>query len=165
MRLSLIVAHTENRVIGLRGGLPWHLPADLRFFRDKTTGHAVIMGRRTFEEVGKPLPNRRNIVVTRREGFDAEGVEVAHSLDEAIGRARSDPSETEAFIIGGGEIYRQAIPLVDRMYITLVRARPEGDTTFPKWNENDFELVSQTHLSPDERNEHAMDFLVYDRRA
>lgn len=125
MTLSIIVAASRNGVIGAGGKLPWHLPADLKRFKQLTLGHPVIMGRKTFESLGKPLPGRTNIVVTRQEGFQACGAGVAHSLEQAL---RLCKNEEEVFVIGGAQIYRQALPLADRIYLTRIDRDFEGDT-------------------------------------
>jgi dihydrofolate reductase len=158
--VSIIVAMSVNRVIGRAGHMPWRLPADLRRFKALTTGHAVIMGRRTFDSVGRPLPDRRNIVITRDRDYWPEGVIVAHDLDEALSRAGDDE---EAFIAGGGEIYRLAMPRADRMYVTIVHATIEGDTYFPEFDESEWELVSDERCEPDERHAHPYSFRVYER--
>jgi dihydrofolate reductase len=150
----------ENRVIGVNNTLPWRLPADLRHFRRVTTGHHVIMGRRNYESIGKPLPDRTNIVITRNHSFHAPGCLVKHSLEDALAYAQNDP---EVFVIGGAEIYRQALDRVDRLYLTLVHAKVQGDTYFPPIDEKHWQEISRERHEPDERNPHACTFLVYDR--
>jgi dihydrofolate reductase len=139
--LALIAAIGSNNVIGVRGTIPWRIPEDLRFFKEKTTGHAIIMGRKTWDSIGRPLPNRLNIVVTRhslmspdkvRIGASAFGIRVANSLELALAHARE--VDEEPFIIGGAEIYRLALPLVTRMFITRVKYEGEGDVIFPFWD-------------------------------
>lgn len=125
MRISLIVAASRNGVIGTGGKLPWHLPADLKRFKELTMGHPILMGRKTFQSIGKPLPGRTNIVITRQPGFQACGAVVAHSLEEAL---RLCEKEAEAFVIGGAEIYKQALPLADRIYLTRINQDFDGDT-------------------------------------
>ncbi|MBT0652723.1 dihydrofolate reductase [Geomobilimonas luticola] len=129
MIVSLIAAMAENRVIGSKGGIPWHLPADLAHFRELTTGHPVIMGRTTFASIGRPLPGRRNLVLSRTAGFRAEGVEVFASLEDALAACTG---ADEVFIGGGGEVYREALPRADRIYLTVVHRYYEGDTFFPE---------------------------------
>lgn len=129
MTVTIIAAMAVNRVIGKEGGLPWHLPDDLARFRAITLGHPVIMGRKTFESIGRPLPGRLTIILTRRQGYAPEGVAVARSLDEALALAGS---ADEVFICGGGELYREALPLADRIHLTVVHRPFEGDTTFPE---------------------------------
>ena len=162
MAVSLIVAVSENRVIGRAGGLPWRLSADLKHFKKTTMGHHLIIGRRTWDEVGKPLPGRTMVVVTRSRRFAPDGVRVAHSLEEALDIARNDD---EPFIGGGALIYRMALEnnIVDRLYITRVHAEIEGDTFFPNLDLDDWDLVSEEHHEADERNEHSYSFLVYER--
>lgn len=137
MIVSQIVAMSENRVIGKNGALPWRIPADLKFFKEKTTGHAIVMGRRTFESIGRALPNRLNIVVTRSVDFSAPGIVVAPSIEAALKIAveRSTEWGDEVFVIGGGEIYKQSLACADRIYLTKVRATIEGDTYFPEFDE------------------------------
>jgi len=127
--ISIIAAIASNGVIGRNGGLPWHLPADLRRFREITAGHAVIMGRKTFESIGRPLPDRVNIVVSRQAGYGAAGIVVAGSLQAALALATG---EDEVFICGGGEIYQQALPLADRIYLTVLDQPFDGAVFFPE---------------------------------
>ena len=163
MAVSLIVAVSENGVIGRDGGLPWRLSADLKHFKRTTMGHHLIIGRRTWDEVGKPLPGRTMVVVTRSRRFAPEGVHVAHSLEEALDIARDDD---EPFIGGGAHIYRIALArtLVDRIYLTRIHADVEGDTFFPDFDIDRWELVSEEHHQEDERNEFPFSFLIYERR-
>jgi dihydrofolate reductase len=145
--ISLIAAFAKNGVIGKGNQMPWHVPGDLKRFRELTRGHPVIMGRKTFESIGKPLPQRRNIVVTRNQGFSAPGTETASSLQEAISRAQGPGSE-EIFIIGGAEIYRLALEsgLADRLYLTQIEREYEGDAFFPKWEPAHFrETAREDH--------------------
>jgi len=145
MKISIIVAQTENRVIGKDNDIPWYLPADLKYFKKVTTGHHIIMGRKCYESIGRPLPNRANVILTRRMDFHAEGCIVTHSLEEALDIARRN-EETEAFIIGGGEIYNLAMPLVDQIYLTQVHTELEGDIYFPALDTNIWQLAwAETH--------------------
>ncbi len=146
MQISIIAAMAENGVIGRDGQLPWHLKADLQRFKRLTMGHTIIMGRKTWESIGRPLPGRRMVVVTRQNGYQAEGVQVAASLDDALALARLAGDE-EAFIIGGAEIYRLALPLADRLYLTRVLAPVEGDTTFPEFDASHWRLVESEPAS------------------
>ena len=130
MRISLIVAMARNRVIGQRGTIPWKIPGEQRMFRRVTLGHALIMGRRTHEDIGRPLPGRLNIVVSRRPGYRADGCLTAGSLAEAL--ALCPAGETEAFIIGGGQLFAQGLALADRVYLTEIPVAVEGDTFFPE---------------------------------
>ena len=138
--INIIVAMSKNRVIGDSNTLIWHLPEDLKRFRQLTTGNTIVMGRKTYESIGKPLPNRRSIIITRDPDYSVEGCEVVNSLEEALLLSNSD-----CFIIGGGEIYRQAIDIADRIYLTLINKEFEGDTSFPEikdWVEISYEYFS-----------------------
>ena len=159
--LSAVVAAAENNAIGKDNQLLWHLPNDLRFFKRTTTGHTVVMGRKTYESVGKPLPNRRNIIITRQAGYKVAGTEVVHSLSEALERCAD---EEEVFIVGGAEIYRQALPLLDRIYLTRVHAQPEGDSFFPELDDEAWKLVAEERHSADERHAYSYAFRIYERR-
>lgn len=161
MRVSLIVAMSENRVIGRDGQLPWHLSADLRRFKRLTMGHHIIMGRRTFESIGRLLPGRITVVVTHQPDYDAGEALIAHSIDEALRLAANDD---EAFVIGGGQVYGQALPTVDRIYLTRVHAEIHGDAVFPEWQFDAWQVVEQSRHSADEQNEYEHSFLVYDRQ-
>jgi dihydrofolate reductase len=158
--ISLIVAVARNGVIGRKGDLPWHLPKDLRRFKALTMGHHLVVGRKTWQEVGRPLPGRVMVVVTRDPGYRPDGVIVVHSLEEALQVAQGDD---EVFIAGGGEIYRQALPLVDRMYVTRIHAEVAGDTTFPEVDLTAWRLVERADLEADEKHEYPFTFEVYDR--
>jgi dihydrofolate reductase len=160
-RVTLILARARNGVIGARGGLPWHLPEDLAFFKRTTMGHPIVMGRRTWESIGRPLPGRRSVVVTRDRGFAAPGAEVAHSLDQAIERcAGSD----EVFVIGGAQLYADALPRAGRLLLTEIDADFDGDTFLPApepvaWSES-----SRKHHPPTDSRSYAFDFVDYRRR-
>ncbi len=160
MRTALIVAASENNVIGNKGKIPWNLPADLKYFRKLTEGHLVIMGRKTYESIGHPLPRRRNIVISRQEGFKAEGCEVVKSLEEALKIAEG---EGEVFVIGGGEIYKQALPLADRVYLTRVHAQIEGEAFFPEVSKGWVEMSREPHEA-DAEHAHSFTFFTYERR-
>lgn len=151
---------SENRVIGFNNKLPWHLPADLKHFRRLTSGHPVIMGRKNYESIGKPLADRVNIVVTRKLDFLAPGCLVTHSLDEAMTSVGND---RDIFIIGGAEIYREAFDRANRIYLTLIHARIEGDTYFPEFDEPPWREVSREHHESDENNPYAFSFITYVR--
>lgn len=133
--ITLIAALAENRVIGKDNDLIWHLSADLKRFKALTTGHHIIMGRKTFESIGKPLPNRTTVIITRNTDYQVEGCITAHSLEAALDQAKGDD---QAFIIGGAEIYKQALCLVDRMELTRVEAEFDGDAFFPEFNEENW---------------------------
>jgi dihydrofolate reductase len=162
MKITLIAAMAENRVIGRDNALPWHLPADLARFKQRTEGHVVIMGRRTFESVGRPLPNRRSIVITRKRNFHPPGAEIARSLAEALERAR-ESKQDEVFILGGAEIYALALPDVDRLELTIVHADVSGDTFFPECDLSEWTLIDQQRHEADDRHAHAFSFLTYER--
>lgn len=151
----------QNRVIGRAGGVPWRLPADMRFFKRLTTGHTVIMGRKTFESLDRPLEGRRNVVVTRDRSYHApEGVTVARGFDEALTLA---DGEEEVFVAGGEAIYRLALPRADRIYLTVVHAHVEGDTLFPDFDLSEWKLVREERHEPDERHDFAFSFRFYER--
>jgi dihydrofolate reductase len=164
MRISIIVALDEGRVIGSEGGMPWHLPADLKFFKATTMGKPIIMGRTTWESIGKPLPGRTNIVVSRDPGYQATGCRLANSLDDALALAAEESAE-EAMIIGGGKIYEQVIDRTDRLYLTQISAHLVGDTKFPVIDTNDWEEVSCREHPADGDNPFDLTFLVLDRKA
>ena len=157
--ISLIVAMDKNRVIGNGGKIPWHLPADFAYFKATTLGHPVIMGRATFESIGRPLPGRKNIVLTRGE-FTHDGVDVAHSLDEAQSLADGD---SEIFVIGGAKVYAEALPIADKLYITFVEGDFIGDTFFPEVDWLLWREVKSENREADEKNPHAMRFAVFER--
>ena len=158
--ISLVAAMAENRVIGRGGGLPWRLPDDMRHFKRLTVDHTVIMGRKTFEEIKRPLDNRRNVVISRKPDFRPHGVTVVPSLKEAVALGAT---EEEVFVIGGGEIYRLALPMADRIYLTLVHANVEGDTTFPPFEDADWALVNEEAHPADDRHLYAFSIRTYHR--
>ena len=158
----MIVAVAENGVIGADGGLPWRLADDLRRFRALTTGHCIIMGRRTYDSIGRPLPDRTSIVLTRDPSWTADGVHVASSLDDALAIAASLDDE-EAFVIGGAEIYRIAMPIANRLHVTLVHATVDGDTLLPTIDPAAWRVVHDEKVAADERNEHAVTYRVLER--
>ena len=160
MKISVIAAMSQNRVIGRNGALPWHLPADLARFKSITTGHTVIMGRKTFESVGQPLPNRRTIVITRNNDYQGAGVVIAHSLDEALDHA---VREDEIFILGGEAVYRIALPRADRLYLTIVHTTIHGDTHFPSFDPDQWKLVEDDRQEADDRHAYAFSFRRYER--
>lgn len=162
MRITLIAAVADNDVIGRGGDIPWRLPEDWRRFKQTTMGHHLIMGRRTWESIGRPLPGRRTVVVSRGEPDLPAGVDLAHSFEEALDLAR-ETGEDELFVAGGAEIYRQALPEADRLLLTRVHASPDGDTQFPDWERDEWELVSEEHHEADERHPIAFTFETYER--
>ena len=165
MNIALIAAMDEGRVIGSRGKIPWHLPADMKHFKELTTGRPVIMGRKTFEAIGKPLPGRANIVLTRDARYGAPGCRVVTSLHDAL-RAAADGAMGEVgdvFVIGGEEIYRLALPHADIIYLTKVHGSFKGDAHFPDFNENEWQLVRTEPHAKDDTNPLDYDFLTYER--
>jgi dihydrofolate reductase len=157
MRLSIVAAVSENGVIGHKGKLPWRLPDELQYLKSLTTGHCIILGRKTFESVGRPLPNRTSIVLTRRDDFAPDGVVVVHDLEAAIQEAKRR-DETETFVFGGAAVYAMALPRVDRLYLTRVHADVEGDVHFPRFDVKDWMLVEERHHPADDR--HAYSFCL-----
>ncbi|MHB8741518.1 MAG: dihydrofolate reductase [Sulfuricaulis sp.] len=159
--ISLIAAMAENRVIGANNALPWRLPADLKRFRKLTSGHHIIMGRRNYESIGKPLPNRTNIIVTRNANYLAPGCIMRNSIEEALTAVQND---SEVFIIGGAEIYRQTIDRADRLYLTLIHATIPGDTYFPEYDQHQWREIDREDHVADEINPHAYSYLTYVRK-
>ncbi len=160
LRISLIVAMARNRVIGSNNQMPWHLPADFAYFKKTTVGHPIIMGRKTFESIGKVLPGRRNIVVSRNRALHVNGADVIHSLDEAI---RSCEGNEEIFVIGGASIYAEALPRADRLYVTEVDVAPNGETMFPVIDKCSWVETARQRVEPDAKNAYAMEFVVLER--
>lgn len=160
MIVSLVAAMAENRVIGRNGGLPWRLPKDLQHFRRITIDHTVVMGRKTFDELKRPLANRRNVVITRNVDFRPAGVTVVPSLEEALALGAT---EAEVFVIGGGEIYQLALPRADRIYLTVVHASVEGDTYFPAFDRAAWALDSEERHEADDQHSSPYTFRVYHR--
>jgi dihydrofolate reductase len=159
--ISMIVAADENNVIGKDNQLIWHLPDDLKFFKRMTSGHAIIMGRNTFESVGKPLPNRTNIIITRDENYTAEGCLVVHSLEEALTKAHE--VDTDPFIVGGEQIYRLALPIANTVYLTRVHHEFDGDRQFPELGTEWIETESEPH-QVDEKHAYAFTIKTYEKR-
>jgi dihydrofolate reductase len=167
MMLSLIVAAAENGVIGRGGVMPWTMPSDLKYLRRKTLGKPVIMGRKTFAAIGKPLPKRHNIVISRDRALVLDGCEVVASLADAITRAENAARAAgvdEVMVLGGGEIYAQALPLAGRVYLTRIHAHLDGDATFPALDAAQWSVVEQGPLPRDPKDEFAAETLVYERR-
>lgn len=167
MFLSLIVAVAENGVIGKDGGLPWRLSSDLKTFRRLTMGKPIVMGRRTFQSIGKPLDGRDNIVVTRDPHFEVQGVSAVATIDEALTLARilaTTRGADEVMVIGGADIYEMLLPLADRIYLTRVHAAPEGDRHFPPLDSSDWTEVSREALPKGNRDQHAATLIVLERK-
>jgi dihydrofolate reductase len=157
MLISLIAAMAKNRVIGRQGEIPWKIPGEQKIFKKITSGHAVIMGRKTYESIGRPLPGRTNIIVTRQKGYRAEGSIVVHNLADALNHCPQD--EDEAFICGGGQLYREAFPLADRIYLTLIPREIRGDTYFPEISAADFRVKESRAIEGVE----PYNFYIYER--
>ena len=161
MSLSIVVAMDENRLIGKDNKLPWHLPADLAYFKKITTGKSIVMGRKTYDSIGRPLPNRRNIVISRNSKTLITGCEVLTSIDEVLSTTKD---EDEVMIIGGASLCEQLLPQVSRLYITKIEGEFDGDVYFPEYDESDWHQVScESHL-PDDSNQYAYHFLVLERQ-
>ena len=160
-KISIIVAISANNAIGKDNQLLWHLPADLKHFKEITSGHPIIMGRKTYDSIGRPLPNRRNIVITRNKELGIAGVEVVSSIAEAISLCAN---ENEVFIIGGAEIYKHALPLTDCIYLTVVHQQYEADAFFPELNENEWTTIHQEYHEADEKNSVAYTFSTLERK-
>ncbi|SMN16029.1 Dihydrofolate reductase [uncultured Candidatus Thioglobus sp.] len=161
MRLSIIVAMDDNQLIGKDNALPWHLPADLGYFKKTTTGKTVLMGRKTYESIGFPLPNRRNVIVSRNADFTAKGCEVVSSITAALELAKHDD---EVMIMGGASFYEQMLPSVDRLYITQIEGSYEGDAHFPTFDRSDFSESFRESHQPDDKNPHTYHFTILDRK-
>lgn len=167
MKLSMIVAAAQNRVIGRDNALPWYLPNDLKYFKQTTLGKPIIMVRKTYESIGKPLPGRTNIVITRQRDYQPEGVKVVHSVAEARDLAESVcliDGQSEAMIMGGAEIYALALPDADRLYLTEVHADVEGDAYFPEYDKTAWQEVSRDNFEAEGPNPYNYSFVVYDRK-
>jgi len=167
MQLAIVVAQSKNRVIGVNNDLPWRLPKDLAHFKAVTLGKPIIMGRKTFESIGRPLPGRTNIVITRNKQYAPEGVELVASLVEAVSLAKTiceRDSVTEAMIIGGAQIYSQALEMADKLYITQVDAEIEGDAFFPKIDYDAYDLEFREDWESDNKNPYAYSFLKFAKK-
>jgi dihydrofolate reductase len=165
--VAFVVAIAENGVIGRDNGLPWRLSSDLKRFKALTMGKPVVMGRRTWESIGRPLPGRDNIVISRDAAYRADGAEVAASLEGALALARTAARHSgadEIVVIGGGEIYRMAMPLADRLYVTHIEAAPTGDTLFPPIDAEEWRAVSREDHPAGEKDSHPWSFVVYERK-
>ena len=158
--ISIIVAYARGRVIGKNGRIPWHLPNDAQYFKRTTSGHTIVMGRKTFESIGRPLPQRRNIVLTSSTSFAWPGVEVVHCIDDVLALANSD----NVFIIGGENVYRQFLAVAERLYITEIALEVDGDTFFPEWDRQSFALISAQPGIFNEQNPLQHTFYVYERK-
>lgn len=161
MKISLIVAKSRNNVIGNNNQLPWHLPADLKHFKTITMGKPIIMGRKTFDSIGKPLPGRRNIIISRQQNFYIDGCEIFHSIDDALSAVKT---EKEVMIIGGTNLFLQVLPIAERIYLTVIAADFEGDTFFPELDYAQWQTISEEKWLPDEKNKYPYCFQTLDKR-
>jgi len=167
MKIVLIAAFAQNRVVGINNTLPWHLPEDLKYFKRTTSGKAIIMGRKTYDSIGRPLPNRTNIVISRNRDFQADGVRVVASLEAAIELAKEVNyinDVQEVMVIGGASIYEAALPIADRLYLTHVHAEIEGDAYFPEVNFKQWLEVSREDYQASDKNPYDYSFVVYDKK-
>lgn len=161
-QLSMIVATADNRIIGNNNQMPWHLPADLAYFKKITLGKPIIMGRKTFESIGRPLPGRRNIVISRDSDYVATGVESVTSVEDALALVNG---VDEIMVIGGGAIYKHCMPFATRLYVTHIKASIDGDTQFPEFDaELEWEKTSSELFNANDKNDYDLDFSVYQRR-
>lgn len=163
MIISAIVAMSQNRVIGKHNKIPWYLPADLKYFKRTTIDHHIILGRKCYESIGRPLPKRTNIIITRNKAFEAEGCVVVNSIEDALRYSRNQ-EQSEVFIVGGGQIYEQSMKLWDRLYLTEVETEVDGDIYFPKIDDKQWLIVNEKHQMADENNPYNYTFKVYERR-
>ena len=161
MKLALIVATDKRGLIGKDNDLPWHLSADLQYFRKVTMGKPIIMGRNTHESIGRPLPGRQNIIVTKNSNYKAEGCTVVSSIDDALSAALN---AEEVMVMGGASLYTQLLPQADTLYLTLVDAELEGDTWFPEWHSDDWQQISREDHFADDKNEYPYSFIIYERK-
>lgn len=163
MKISIVAAVSENGVIGYKNKIPWHLPSDLKYFRRITLGHHIIMGRKTHEAIGHAFDGRVNIVITRNKSYKSSGCIIANSLDEAL-KAAAEAKEKEAMVIGGGQIYKQAMLLAERIYLTRVKANVNGDTYFPRIESKTWKEISCEQHPADEKNQYPYEFCILERR-
>lgn len=165
--LSMIVATADNNIIGKDNSMPWHLPADLAYFKKVTLGKPIIMGRKTFESIGRPLPGRRNIVISRDENYSAEGIDTVISVEQALSLVDGSDGNNavvEIMVIGGGAIYKHCLPNADRLYVTHIKASIDGDTQFPSYDEENWQKTASELRECDDKNAYDLDFCVYERR-
>ena len=160
--IAIVVAIAENNVIGKNNQLIWHLPADLKHFKHITLGHPILMGRKTYESIGKPLPGRTSIIITTQKGYSAEGCIVVHSIQEALAKAKQ--LDEQVYLIGGAEIYKQALSQVDTIYLTRLHHTFEGDTYFPELQESEWQVVAAEKRAPDQKNKYSYSFLELSRK-
>lgn len=164
MQISMIAAMAQDRVIGLDNQMPWHLPADLAHFKRATLGKPVLMGRKTFESIGRPLPGRRNLVISRNPDYRVDGVEVVDSVEAALALLASGEAVDELMVIGGGHLYAQLLPRADRLYLTRIELSVPGDTRFPAFDEGEWQCLEREAHPADEKNPHPYRFETWQRR-
>ncbi len=165
MKISMIAAMAHQRVIGKDNKMPWHLPADLAFFKKTTIGSPILMGRKTYDSIGRPLPKRLNIVISRNPNLKIAGCEVVHSLAQALKLANEKSvNSKELFITGGSHLYASFLPQADRLYLTLIDAQLEGDTFFPDYSQYQWQQVKRIDHQPDEKNNYPYSFVILDRK-
>ncbi|WP_119344603.1 dihydrofolate reductase [Facilibium subflavum] len=162
--LSIIVAYDQHHGIGLKNTLPWKLSDDLKNFKKITENNYIVMGRKTFDSIGRPLPKRKNIILTKKQDYHQDKCIILHSIEQVLTLAKEKP-HYEIFIIGGAEIYQQFLPFVDRLYITKVNAVQPADTFFPKWDKTQFKRIGNRHYKKDENNQFDFDFEVWEKKA
>lgn len=162
MIISLIVAMDENRVIGYKNKLPWSLPSELKYFREATKGKPVIMGRKTHESIGRPMPDRLNIIITRDKNYTADNCAVVHSTDDAV---KAVKGSDEIMVIGGAEIYKLFLPAADRLYVTKVHGKFNGDTYFPEFNQDEWLKSKEKFFEKDNENKYSYTIMVLERKA
>ncbi|HSW68793.1 MAG TPA: dihydrofolate reductase [Gammaproteobacteria bacterium] len=160
MRITFVVAMAENRAIGNNNQLPWHLPADLQHFKQITLGKPILMGRKTFQSIGRPLPGRTNIIITQDENFKAENCIIVHSIESALATAKDQP---ELCVIGGAELFRQMLPFTKQIYLTLIHHDFSADTFFPELNAMEWKEIARTDHFADEKNIYSYSFLTLER--
>ncbi|HEY0041354.1 MAG TPA: dihydrofolate reductase [Flavisolibacter sp.] len=163
MIVSLLVAASENNIIGKDNQLPWHLPNDLKYFKNLTWGMPILMGRKTFDSIGKPLPGRKSIVITRNSDWQHEGVDVVHSIEDAIQKAESYGVK-EIFVIGGAEIFETSLPTANRIYLTRIHQEFEGNVFFPQLSEENWQLTSSRYCEADGKNIYHHTYQVWNRK-
>ncbi|MFB6466105.1 dihydrofolate reductase [Cytobacillus sp. Hz8] len=159
--ISLLWAMDEKRTIGKKNQLPWHLPEDLKYFKRVTMGHPIIMGRKTFDSIGRPLPGRENMILTRNQDFQIQGCHILHSIEELLAYSRT--IEDEIFVIGGAEIFKEVLPIADRLYVTQIYEIFDGDTYFPFFPLDEWKILSREKGIKNEKNPYEYEFLVYER--
>lgn len=160
--INLVAAMANNRVIGRDNQMPWHLPADLQHFKSVTMSHPILMGRKTFESIGRPLPGRRNLVISRNPGLQLEGAEVFNSLEQAIAACAG---VEQLMIIGGANLYQQTLAMADRLYLTFIELDTDGDAHFPEWQDDEWQEIDRESHQPDDKNPYHYQFVTLERRS